>query len=397
MLEFKVKVTKDTRDGRKKPYLVRWMGEYNPHTGRQRRYCKSFSKRKDAEAFARKKENEFHLGLSRDIRIISLKDLCNKFLTVNQKEYTEGTIQLYSTTIDRLQGFFSPSTSVVTIKPEHAKQFIAKMELVNKTEGSQELSDCARNIHIRNSKRIFNVAKEWKYILSNPFDKVKLVKPATQNWHRITAEEFIALLDNTPSLEKKVFYCLMYGCGLRAGEAMSLLNNKTNVDLDAKQLHIYSRPASESLPPFILKNKVARTVPMPNFVAEYVQQLQKVADKDNPFLVLTPDRWTKVQKNWQNMWKQGNARKWQNKMYICNTLRDFKVYCRQAGIETNDRLHIHCLRKSWATNLAENGVSQKTLCELGGWVNPSVLNDYYTKATDANKDRARQILDDLMG
>ena len=82
---------------------------------------------------------------------------------------------------------------------------------------------------------------------------------------------------------------------------------------------------------------------------------------------------------------------------LCNTLRDFTVYCKNAGIKTDSRLNLHCLRKSWACNLAENGISPKTLCELGGWSDPSVLHEYYSKATDANKNKAKQVLDDLMG
>ena len=91
------------------------------------------------------------------------------------------------------------------------------------------------------------------------------------------------------------------------------------------------------------------------------------------------------------------AREWQNWRLVCNPLRDFKRYCKRAGIQTDEKLNLHCLRKSWACNLAENGISPKTLCELGGWSDPSVLHEYYSKTTDANRDRARQVLDDLMG
>jgi integrase len=51
-------------------------------------------------------------------------------------------------------------------------------------------------------------------------------------------------------------------------------------------------------------------------------------------------------------------------MLIRNKIRDFKVYCKNAGIKTKERLHPHCLRKGWACNLTENGISPKTLCEL---------------------------------
>jgi integrase len=100
---------------------------------------------------------------------------------------------------------------------------------------------------------------------------------------------------------------------------------------------------------------------------------------------------------WQKMRQEGNGRKWENWMLICNRTRDFKVYCKNAGIKTREKLNLHCLRKGWACNLAENGISPKTLCDLGGWSDPSVLHEYYSKATDANKDKAKQVLDGLLG
>ena len=82
---------------------------------------------------------------------------------------------------------------------------------------------------------------------------------------------------------------------------------------------------------------------------------------------------------------------------MCNTLRDFKRVCKKAGIKTEEKLNLHCLRKGWACNLAENGIAPKTLCELGGWSKPETLHEYYTKVSDANRDKARQVLDDLFG
>jgi hypothetical protein len=47
--------------------------------------------------------------------------------------------------------------------------------------------------------------------------------------------------------------------------------------------------------------------------------------------------------------------------------------------------------------MPENSIAPKTLCELGGWSKPETLHEYYTKVTDANRDKARQVLDKLMG
>ena len=398
MAELKISIQKDMRKIRKKPYLVRWIGEYNPHTGKQKKYCKSFTKRKEAELFAQQKQDEFDAGLSRDERHISLEQLCKKFLSVNQKEYTNGTLQNYQDTITRLQTYFHPTISIKQIRQEHAQEFIAQMDYIRKdyASKSEELSGSARNIHVRNSKHIFNTAVEWKYILQNPFEKIKQVKPIVHPWHRITLDEFNRIIEHTPTLQKKALYTVQYGCGFRLGEALNMLR-RDNIDFEAGQVTLHNRPATQDIPPFLLKDKEARTVPMPKRVSEIVKQLYRELDADCPFIFMTKERWAVVQQTWQKMRQDGRAREWQNWRLVCNPLRDFKRYCKRAGIETDEKLNLHGLRKSWACNLAENGISPKTLCELGGWSDPSVLHEYYSKATDANRDRAKQVLDELMG
>lgn len=399
MSDSKISIYVDKRKGRKRPYLVRWYSEFSPHTGRQKRHSRSFAKRKEAERFVQQKKDEFEAGLPRDERYITLKQLCDKFLLVKQKDYANSTIDVYRDTINRLLDYFHPTSPVHTIRQEHAQQFIAQLNYVRKdyVGKNEELSDSARNIKLRNCKTIFSTAVDWKYIIENPFAKIKQVKPVTQPWHRITVDEFNRILEHTTTLRNRVFYSLLYWCGLRCNEGLSLLANGSNIDYENSQIHLKSRPGTQSMPPFVLKDKEARSIPIPKSVLSLLKQLKKEHDPDCPYLLLTPERWKVVQQTWQTMRKEGRTREWRNWRLVCNPNRDYKRVCRRAGIETDEKLCLHALRKGWACNLAENGIDQKTLCELGGWSDPSVLNDYYTKVTDANKDRARQVLDDLMG
>ena len=95
--------------------------------------------------------------------------------------------------------------------------------------------------------------------------------------------------------------------------------------------------------------------------------------------------------------KEGKSKSWQNTHLGNNMLREFKTSCARAGIKTHEKLMLHCLRKSWACNLAENGIGNKTLLELGGWSDIRVLDEFYSKASDANKKKAVDVLDRLMG
>ena len=398
MAELKISIQKDTRKIRKKVYLVRWSGEYNPHTGKQKRYSNSFARRKEAELFVQQKKDEFEAGLARDEVKITLKNLCDKFLNVHQASYTIGTLDNYRYTIQRLIAFFNPHILIQHIRQDHAEEFIAQIDYVGKEYQGKEghISDSARNIQLRNCKKIFNKAKEWKFIRSSPFASLKQVKATKKLWHRITISQFKSLLDNTPALKLKAFYAVMYGCGLRSGEALNLLANTRNIDFETNQIHLFSRPGTKDIPQFLLKDKEARSITMPQWVKTLLQELYQEHDPDCPFLFLTTERWQIVQKKWAKLRQEGRSKEWQNSMLVNNGLRKFKMYCTKAGIHTSDRLSLHCLRKSWACNLAENGIAPKTLCELGGWSNPSTLHEYYTRVSDANRDKARQVLDDLM-
>jgi integrase len=215
-------------------------------------------------------------------------------------------------------------------------------------------------------------------------------------WHRITVKEFKSLMEQTPNLRLRAFYAVMYGCGLRSGEAINLLALGKNIDFESDQIHLFSRPGTKDIPPFLLKDKESRSITMPFWVKKLLQELYNEHKQDCPFLFMTIDRWKIVQQNWFKLRQQGLSRDWQNNMLTNNKYRNFQSYCLKAGIKTADKLCLHCLRKSWACNLAENGIAPKTLCELGGWSNPSTLHEYYTRVSDANRDKARQVLDDLM-
>ncbi len=57
---------------------------------------------------------------------------------------------------------------------------------------------------------------------------------------------------------------------------------------------------------------------------------------------------------------------------------------------------LHCLRKSWACNLAESGIPPKTLLKMGGWSDIETVMKYYLKNSDENERRAVDVLDRLM-
>jgi integrase len=397
-MEQKVIVTKDNRPNRKKPWLARWWGEYDPRTGKQRRYCKSFNLRKEADQFAEDKNAEFQSGLPRDQRDITLQKLCKKFLSTRKNSISNSYRRGFDQTIDQLQDYFSPNTSIKNIRQEDCEMFIANLEPVDPryiAKGKQ-FSDSSRSKHLRQAKKIFSTAQEWGYIRNNPFKKINLGKIRTKPWHYITVEQFNALINSTKNLRDKAVYGTMYWCGLRYGEAANLLWDGRNINFENNQIKIYNRPATKDIPPFDIKDYEVRTVPMNKWVVDILKKLRSQADKECPFVFLTTRRYEIVKKRWSDLLKEKKGRDWENRYLLNGVLRNFKARCRAAGIKTNHKLTIHCLRKSWASNLANSGkVPAHTLKELGGWSDIRTCEEYYLQSGDANRERACDVLNEL--
>ncbi len=60
----KIGLYKDKR--KQRPWVVRWFGEYDPNTGKQRRYSKSFRLKVNAEEFQAVKKQDIGQGTPRD-------------------------------------------------------------------------------------------------------------------------------------------------------------------------------------------------------------------------------------------------------------------------------------------------------------------------------------------
>ena len=70
--------------------------------------------------------------------------------------------------------------------------------------------------------------------------------------------------------------------------------------------------------------------------------------------------------------------------------------CHRAGIKVDTSLTLHCLRKSYAQNLADNGTPISTLKSLMGHSDIQTTSKFYLQSTDANEQRACQALDRIM-
>ena len=134
---------------------------------------------------------------------------------------------------------------------------------------------------------------------------------------------------------------------------------------------------------------------MPKSVVDILTRLQQESETGNPFVFLSKDRYLLAKQKWTEKREQGKASDWVNRDLFNNCLRNFKKHCKYAGIKTNEKLNLHCLRKSYATNLANAGTPVQTLMKLMGHSSISTTQKYYLHSSDANEQRAVEALEKM--
>ena len=202
--------------------------------------------------------------------------------------------------------------------------------------------------------------------------------------------------DRARKIRLKAFYSVMYGCGLRFGEAVNLIWDPTVIDFGKNEIIVSNRAGTKELPPFNVKDFETRTILMPEWVVNSILELQEVAEEGCPYLFLSQPKLVRIKSQWQEMVAQGRAKEWVNNRMMWHANRNFKSYCIRAGIKTNKSIYLHCLRKAYGTNLVNIGTPPQTLKQLMGHSSITTTMNYYVQNTDANMRKAVEGLDRLM-
>ncbi len=344
----KISLCKDKR--KKRPWVVRWFGEYNSATGKKRRYSRSFRLKVDAEEFQKAKTQEFDRGCKRDrAPDVTLGDFCEEWLDVRKNDVKPATLELYCYTVQRLTLFFGKDRLLRDITPKDAVVFISKQRNMSKSRMGEKLSDWSREQFKHYSKAIFEAAVTWQHILSNPFDALKFQKPARKRWYRASVDEYHGLLEAAPNLRWQVFYALAYTSGARLSELFSLTWN--DIDFERGLVLISNREKTPDLPPFDVKDHEARQIPVPLHTIDLLTRLQTEAPEGVPYILLDEKRYERIRAKWQELQETGKP--WRNRYMINNVNREFKRHYKRAGIIPVGTFTVHTLRKCCAQNWAD--------------------------------------------
>ncbi|HUW19447.1 MAG TPA: tyrosine-type recombinase/integrase [Sedimentisphaerales bacterium] len=387
----KIGVYRDPRN-KNKPWAVRWFGEYNPATERQRRYSRSFRLKVEAEAFQADQREAFRKGTQRDAAgKTSLSDFCDSFLRVRKADLRSGTVSLYENTIKRLLSFFGPDCLLSNITPQSAAEFIAGLTRIDGQD--KPLCRWTAQLILRNCKTLFQTAVEWQKIMQNPFTAVRPPKCTIPKWHYITPGEYKRLL-GFAGLRWKCFYGLAYCCGLRFGELFSLTWG--DIDFNGREVTIQNQAAADGRPPFFVKDYETRTIPIPEQCLNLLIDLRLYNEQtdETPYVLLDERQYRQVLVKYKR--DRENNRPWRNQDMAPSAPRRFQRDVGRAGIIPTGTLTIHTLRKSCITNWANENPNPEIVRTLAGHSDLTTTMKYYSQATKEQKEKAANAIDRLL-
>ena len=387
----KVGLYKDPR--KKKPWVVRWYGEYDSATGKQRRYSQAFRLKAEAEDFQAKKKQEIGQGTPRDrAPSVNLGDFCKDWLSARKPEVRPGTYVLYEYAVRRLVDYFGEKKHLHDIQAKDAQVFVSKQASVARGHEGEPLSDWSREQLKRYCKLIFDAAVAWGVQAKNPFNVLRFRKPATRRWHRLTMAEYHELLEAAPTLRWKVFYALAFTSGARVGELFSLTWN--DIDFESGRVIISSRDGTATMPPFSVKDHEMRVIPLPRHTVALLAEYQTQAPEGVPYVLMDAERYGRVKAKWGSLRSQ--KKPWFNRYMVNNTLRDFKGHYRRAGIKPAGKLTIHTLRKCCGQNWADAGLPINVVQKLMGHSKPETTLEFYSQVEEHHVKKAADAIQKMI-
>ena len=193
-------------------------------------------------------------------------------------------------------------------------------------------------------------------IFSELFDGISIKKVRTEK-RPLTALEKEAVFRADLLPMHKAFVYLIYGCGLRRGEALAL--TRFDFNFKSRTLNINKALAYDHNDPYIkeTKNYKERIVPIPTKVFSFLESYCQGLPGQKLFYTRGKELMTKS--SYDKMWRR--------------ILKDLN----EAGAETND-LTAHMFRHNYCTNLCYQipAVSIKRIAELIGDTEKMVIEVY---------------------
>ena len=348
-------------------YYLRWIGE----DGREKYQSLGHCDKRLAERQRREKELEL-------VRFVEQPQ------TMKLSELLEDYVQRTRTQIERSTaklGTYCMRHLIAAVGDIPAEQVTFKhCELLQQYCVDNGLGPASVNMHSKLIKRIFTLAVKRGQLLQNPFDGVRLIKVPKKLIRLFNEKEFNKLLAAAPTLLWKARILLDKTTGLRRGEVLNLTVN--DVDFAKGKILVQPKEDTQHTWRWVIKDKDRRELPLVDEVAQLLRDIQATLPKDQPYLLLSPQRYEHL------MMLKSNG-KLTYEMRKCpdgNFCRNWKVIVKRARITY---AVFRDLRSTCITEWFEKGLLPHEVQKLAGHADINTTMKYYVGIRESLIDRAR--------
>lgn len=260
-------------------------------------------------------------------RQILLKEAVDEYEGYAESNLSPKSLLSIKTANKLLLKYFSPIRPLHTITQKDIEKFIA---LIKKNAPKGFV------VYVRTLRAMFNKFKQWNQLMTNPLEKIKLVKTQSVAPKYLVVDEFERVMSNVENKLIEDFCRVLYDTGLRLGELVFL--RWVNVDLVKKVIIV-----GDDL--FTTKTRKQRVVPMSEKVYRILDARYRILDRKNT----PPNPLSRGEIKNQFVFGKSGSRAYTGDYFS----KQFKAACRAAGVD--EAIHMHSLRHSAATRLAQSG------------------------------------------
>jgi len=278
------------------------------------------------------------------------------------------TEQAYFACLRQLSEFYSKSPDLISA--EEFRQYCIHLKSEKKVarQTSTQVICAFKLFWEKTLKRVW--PHELQLARANPQFKLPVV---------LSAAEVRRVLAGVPALDHRVCLILIYSCGLRLGEGLSLAVR----DIDAERMLLHIRAG---------KGNRDRYVPLPQRTLVLLREQWKT--HRHPTL-LFPAKGHRVKGFASRGGAAGQGAATATEPMCRTTLqRAFRLALHSSGVKK--AAHVHSLRHSYATHLLEQGENLRQIQVNLGHQSP-LVTAVYTHLTSLCRTQHQKRLDDFMG
>jgi site-specific recombinase XerD len=295
---------------------------------------------------------------------VILIEFTEQIISYGENNRAKKTCEGVKLVCKKLLNYFPPNRRLDTIQLKDAENFLDSL----KKSAPKGIYSYHRTL-----RAIWNKAKQWNYVNSNPFEQLKLKKRQMQKPVFVTEgqlEEIVKHLDS--EVVKDVVVTAFY-TGCRLGELVNLTWQDVNLKDDLLTI------GSDK---FETKTRRQRFVPIHQKVREIMirkvksKKIKPAYDEVSTFTKVSADKSAGRVKSEEEestlirlpdkrgfVFSKCNGFKFTGDYFS----RSFKRASRQAGVE--EEVHFHCLRHGAATRMIMNGAPLPSVQRILGHAN----------------------------